>query len=217
MLIKAIDYKKLSDSTLDPTTIDLAYVEGTLKQSIANYDSLTVTVDGNNKVNVSITGKNKWEGLIAQGSYSTMEVSEDNSYYVYNEGQYEDLWEQGAAYVSDGTVTLTKEANDLLLSVVNNEFDGAVIIVSTTSKIDLTSYTKLRFDIDVAQLSSIYIGSLQTNNFNSSPLFGGVPDSDANGYYWDISSYNGEYYLLCELGLDTPGSTSGKIYKVWLE
>ncbi|MDD3048486.1 MAG: DUF5011 domain-containing protein [Bacilli bacterium] len=76
MLIKAIDYKKLNDSTLDPTTIDLAYVEGTLKQSIANYDSLTVTVDGNNKVNVSITGKNKWEGLMAEGSYQSMEVSE---------------------------------------------------------------------------------------------------------------------------------------------
>jgi prepilin-type N-terminal cleavage/methylation domain-containing protein len=78
LLLKAIDLKKLEDNTFDPLNYnsDMMGLLSTLKLSSNNYENIAFTNNGG-KLLLTITGKGKWAGLTACGSYQKMTVSED--------------------------------------------------------------------------------------------------------------------------------------------
>ena len=76
MLIKAIEYKLLEDDTYFVEDLNENNIEAELNISGDNYDSLMVTTENGN-IFVMIEGQNRWAGLIACGTYMTMEVGED--------------------------------------------------------------------------------------------------------------------------------------------
>ena len=77
MLIKAAEYKLLEDDTYDVTDLTHNNVESELNISGDNYESLTVSIDGNGNSYVIIHGQERWEGLIACGTSTTMEIVEN--------------------------------------------------------------------------------------------------------------------------------------------
>jgi type IV pilus assembly protein PilA len=80
MLLKAIDYKVLEDSSFDPTKLNESNLSTTLTNiSNSNYQTVTVTTL-NGRPYVAIQGKNKWNGLVAYGSLTNMAVTDSSSY-----------------------------------------------------------------------------------------------------------------------------------------
>jgi prepilin-type N-terminal cleavage/methylation domain-containing protein len=78
MVIKAIEYKSLEDSSLDITTIKKDSEEDTvssiLKLSSENYEELSIAIDEFNKPSILIVGHNKWAGLTAYGTFRNITV-----------------------------------------------------------------------------------------------------------------------------------------------
>lgn len=80
MVIKAIDYKLLQDTTFDVTTLTAANVESLLGVDAENIETLSVSLVSG-KPSVSITGTGQWEGLSASGTFDSISVS-SSSYVV---------------------------------------------------------------------------------------------------------------------------------------
>jgi type IV pilus assembly protein PilA len=79
MVIKAIAYKMLDDSGFHITSIDETNIESTLGISDDNYQTVKVTTLSGQPY-VVLVGKNKWENLIAYGTYTDMNVSDSSNY-----------------------------------------------------------------------------------------------------------------------------------------
>ena len=90
MVIKAIDYKLLQDSSFDVTTLTAANVESLLGVDGENIKTLAVTLV-NGKPSVSITGTGQWEGLSVSGTFDSIAVTDTPTgptytYYSETEG-----------------------------------------------------------------------------------------------------------------------------------
>lgn len=83
LLIKAIDYKKLEDSTFDPTTLTKENAGSILGIDTSNVSSLTVTMV-NGKPSVSIAGTNKYENITATGTFDSIAVIDTPVYTDYS-------------------------------------------------------------------------------------------------------------------------------------
>ena len=73
MVLKAIDYKKLTNEGYDETTVTQNNIGDILGLSNENYRSLNIAKE-NDKDIISIIGTGKWDGLIACGTYENMMV-----------------------------------------------------------------------------------------------------------------------------------------------
>ncbi|HHX17226.1 MAG TPA: DUF5011 domain-containing protein, partial [Mollicutes bacterium] len=78
LVLKAIDYKKLSAAEFDPSLITKNNLTEELGLSDVNYESVNFAVEDNVLI-VSIIGKDKWDGLIACGTFRNMKVVENAS------------------------------------------------------------------------------------------------------------------------------------------
>jgi type IV pilus assembly protein PilA len=79
LIIKAIEYKALQDSSFDPTTLTTANIETQLSGvSASNIDTINVT-KLNGKPYVVISGKSKWDNLVVAGSYDNIKVTDTTS------------------------------------------------------------------------------------------------------------------------------------------
>jgi prepilin-type N-terminal cleavage/methylation domain-containing protein len=84
MLLKAVDYKLLEDSSYDITSINTTNIENILRISPNNYQAITISMVSG-KPYIIVEGKNKWSGLVAHGSYTDM---------IVTEGSYESVTDQ---------------------------------------------------------------------------------------------------------------------------
>ncbi|MDD2489914.1 MAG: type II secretion system protein, partial [Bacilli bacterium] len=75
-VIKAINYKILQDGTFETSSLNVGNLGEKLNISSNNYESLNVSKDSNNNFYVYIEGKNKWNGLVACGTYTDIVVEE---------------------------------------------------------------------------------------------------------------------------------------------
>ncbi len=78
LILKAADYKRINDDSFDITSIDVTKVSSILNLSNKNYESVKITMENNLPV-ISIVGKDKWQGLIACGTFHNMMVTESIS------------------------------------------------------------------------------------------------------------------------------------------
>ena len=78
LVLKAVDLRKIGTESFNPMDYndDLEGLLTTLNLSGENYESIVFTTNGD-KLLVTITGKGKWAGLTACGSYQNMKVSDD--------------------------------------------------------------------------------------------------------------------------------------------
>jgi type IV pilus assembly protein PilA len=89
MLLKQIDYKMMEDSSLNLANINVTNLDTSLNLSNSNYQTVSVTTL-NGKPYVVLQGKNKWSGLVAYGSYASMNVTDSSSYTtVVNQLSYD--------------------------------------------------------------------------------------------------------------------------------
>ena len=75
LLIKAIDYKKMGDTTFDQTVVNKENINDLLGLSDENYNKVNITVSEDVTI-LTVLGKGKWEGLVACGNYRNMLVVE---------------------------------------------------------------------------------------------------------------------------------------------
>jgi prepilin-type N-terminal cleavage/methylation domain-containing protein len=78
MVLKAAEYKKLEDSAFKEADVNQDSINELLGLSNDNYLSLKIALIDNIPI-VTIVGKNKWNGLIACGSYTNIKVVEDEN------------------------------------------------------------------------------------------------------------------------------------------
>lgn len=74
LLIHAMELKAAENDAFDPTTVNETNIKDILNLDDSNYESVTVTVD-DNLIEVTIVGKNKWDGLTATGNTKGILVS----------------------------------------------------------------------------------------------------------------------------------------------
>jgi type IV pilus assembly protein PilA len=120
MLLKQIDYKTMENSSLNPSSITESNINTVLGVSNANYETVSVS-SLKGKPYVVLVGKNKWDGLVAYGIYTNIEVSNDSSYttvvnqlgYDEDKGANEPRLAQGMTPIKwDGTKWVTTSASD---------------------------------------------------------------------------------------------------------
>jgi prepilin-type N-terminal cleavage/methylation domain-containing protein len=73
MVLKSADYKKLENNLFDIKNVTISNLFSLLGLSSDNYTSLNITIEENVPV-ISIVGKNKWNGLVACGTYQNMKI-----------------------------------------------------------------------------------------------------------------------------------------------
>jgi prepilin-type N-terminal cleavage/methylation domain-containing protein len=73
LLLKAIDYKKLGNSSFNSTDVNQSNVADLLGLSSTNYKSIKIVNEENTTI-LTIIGKGKWDGLVACGTYHNMNV-----------------------------------------------------------------------------------------------------------------------------------------------
>ena len=136
----------------------------------------------------------------------------DANGYIYNEGQYEDMWVPG---YTDGAV-LSKETDHLLISITKNATDSGTWV--TDQKIDLTNYNTLEL---CADLMPVEINNAQLIVSTEKMADYSVYDvtSTISWMSWrttaDISSLEGEFYIRIYF-METGSGAKLKIYSVQL-
>lgn len=73
MVLKAIDYKELENGNFNPITINKDNINDLLGLSGANYSSINIIVENQIPI-ITLVGINKWNGLIACGTFNNMRV-----------------------------------------------------------------------------------------------------------------------------------------------
>lgn len=76
MVLKAIEYAKLKDENFNPADVTKDNITSLLGLSNVNYSNISVVLENNVSI-VNIVGTEKWNGLIACGSYKNMKVVEN--------------------------------------------------------------------------------------------------------------------------------------------
>ncbi|MDD3048695.1 MAG: type II secretion system protein [Bacilli bacterium] len=79
MLIKSINYKKMSNESYNVTEIDETNVESELEADDSNYQNLVVSTFKGEPY-IVIEGKNKWNGKIVYGTFKNMSITTSDSY-----------------------------------------------------------------------------------------------------------------------------------------
>jgi prepilin-type N-terminal cleavage/methylation domain-containing protein len=120
MLLKQIDYKTMENSSLNPSSITESNINTVLGVSNVNYETVSVS-SLKGKPYVVLVGKNKWDGLVAYGIYTNIEVVNDSSYttivnqlgYDEDKGANEPRLAQGMTPIKwDGTKWVATSASD---------------------------------------------------------------------------------------------------------
>lgn len=115
-LAEEISNKQLKDVNFNPTTVNVTNVETILKVSNDNYEQLIVTV-ANEKVVVTVVGKNRWADLVAYGTKDSVQVVSTNDYdelvpNITLNGSTTIAIELGSAFIEPGyTATDTNDGN----------------------------------------------------------------------------------------------------------
>lgn len=223
MILKVIEYKILEDEDFDPTTINETNILSELNISDDNYESITVTIVSG-KPYIEIIGKNKWASFTALGNFNNMIVNDSSSQntaitYLYNEGEHQDQWIAG---YKDGTSTISKEADHLLISAEFGDTTGV-----TNEMIDLTDINKIWVDwihtgVGSTFTNGRYITITSNSDGFSSPIAQiSLTDNYNNQIeqFLDVESYIGNYYIGITLNAHMmfENHQELKIYNIWLE
>ena len=144
-------------------------------------------------------------------------------FIFYDNGKYPSGEKLISTYSDSGT-SLTEETENLYLQA-ETDFDEASLIVSTSSKKDLSNYTKLKISVKnyTKQGTSpgifAWLAVAEKNNDFNKVAFTSI---ESNGEISvDITSLNAEYY--CKIILNVDGTTTSdgmlkmRINKMWLE
>jgi prepilin-type N-terminal cleavage/methylation domain len=75
MVIKTVEHKILQDNSFNPSTVEETNIDSLLDISNINYQILTVKMM-DEKVYVTIVGKNKWSNLTASGTRKNIQVTD---------------------------------------------------------------------------------------------------------------------------------------------
>jgi prepilin-type N-terminal cleavage/methylation domain-containing protein len=78
LILKAMDYKTLENASFNPTTVNEENITNLLGLSNANYSDIKI-VNKEDTLIVTISGKGKWAGLVACGTYQNMSVYNSTS------------------------------------------------------------------------------------------------------------------------------------------
>lgn len=120
MLLKDMDYKMITNESLDVTSINETNITDILGQSNDNYETIKV-ITLNGKPYIVVRGKNKWDGLVAYGSYTSMSVTDSSNYstvinqlgYDSNKGVNEPKLVAGMTPIKwNGSAWVTTTASD---------------------------------------------------------------------------------------------------------
>jgi len=76
MILKGVDYQLLQDSTYLDDSINKSKLITDLDISAMNYEEITLSYTADKKVYIYIKGKEKWDGLVACGTFNNILVGD---------------------------------------------------------------------------------------------------------------------------------------------
>ena len=207
LLLKAIDYKELSNNDFDETKVTKDNIEELLGLSNQNYESINIAVEDNVSI-ISIIGAGKWDGFIACGTFKDMNVVEnaaecvgdsippvltilgDNPTNMYVGETYSDA---GATAIDNlagnltsnivamGTVNPIIPGTYTITYTVKDLFDNETIAIRTVNVID-NAFPMITFNPNGNTTYS------KTRNTVISATDLGLMDDDSLKYAWTTSS-----------------------------
>jgi len=236
LVLKAIDYKKLSAAEFDPSVITKDNFAEELGLSDVNYESVNFAVEDNVLI-VSIIGKDKWDGLIACGTFRNMKVVEnasqcegdfippvltvlgDNPVNIYIGETYTDAGaialDNLAGNITDkiiitGTVNPNVPGEYTITYTIKDLFDNETTATRTINVID-NAFPIIDFNPNG---NSTYAKS-RTTTIDVRDL--GIIDNDSLKYVWtllDTEPQENEFNTTFINGgtVSTPASVSGSYY-----
>jgi prepilin-type N-terminal cleavage/methylation domain-containing protein len=122
MIAKAIETERARDSDFNPISIDANSLPTILSLPNGNYDSVDVVMI-DNEIYIASVGKDKWDGLVACGTYGNMEVTEGNTCDIFTEPTAESCFTFNSA---TGTITNYDRANCPMYVVIPNTIGGVM-------------------------------------------------------------------------------------------
>ena len=206
LFLKAINYKKLTNTDFDPTILDVNNIDEELGLSPANYSSVNIAIVDNEEV-ISIIGEGKWEGFIACGTFRNMKVVENASECEGDTippvltllGDNPVTMYVGEDYVDPGATAFDNLSGDItdkivVTGTVNLNVPGTYIISYTVNDL-FENVTTVTRTINVLDIEAPMI----TFNPNGNPTYAkerttaitvtdlGVIDNNSLRYIWTIS------------------------------
>lgn len=242
MVIKTINYKLYEDSSYAVDQINIDKVNSDLKLSTVNYTAVSVQKDNNGNPYITIQGKNKWNGLVACGTYNNMLITENIEQCpgippvgaLYWHGTEIVSWIEG--YDNSPDITPAKKSDNLNF---NNPGEGSYFNLESTyvteEMVDLTNWNYLKAqvalkinEITIWKTISIDISGITGEHYIrihglvswGSPVGSYVRgylvasiNRDANRDDYVVRGYQDEF----PGKTFTAGETECRFYKVWLE
>jgi prepilin-type N-terminal cleavage/methylation domain-containing protein len=132
MVLVAINYQKQRDDNFDETSVNAENIDDVLGLSNENYQTLTVEIK-DTKLNITIVGKNKWDGYIAYGTMDNMRVVKSGDYDVTPPvitllGNSTVTIEVGSTYTDAGaTATDNHDGNITSNIVIDNKVNPSTV------------------------------------------------------------------------------------------
>lgn len=207
-------------TTLEPSnTTNKRITWSSSDESIATVDDKgLVTGVSNGTVTITATTKN---GINNSYEVIVSPFYEDNKVYIYKGGQINTAEIDGITFSPSNGGEFTMTMSSGYIYMYFGRSNAATRIAATTSKVDLTDYTKVCFEYDATgQIDNIY-NYVTFGIRTDAPLSGAYTKSIDEKYTkstafvktLDISEITGEYYISAA----TPSLNPIRIYKIWLE
>jgi prepilin-type N-terminal cleavage/methylation domain-containing protein len=239
MILKAVENKKYENENFDVTSINIDNIDEILGLSNTDYRSINIETEGKNTV-ITVIGINKWNGLIACGTYKNMRVVEsandcssdvtdpvitllgDNPTSIYLGEFYTDA---GATAIDnrDGNIT----GNILITSNINPSVIGSYTVTYmvtdmagniATARRTVNVIDSVKPDITIDPNGSTVLGKLESVKISATD-FGGV-DNNSLKYVWtdNTTEPSADLFTLSYINnqsIPGPSDVSGTYY-LWV-
>ena len=206
--------------------IDNLTTSSSLKELIDRQELLTNSIEVQKNTLKSILESKNVEVSEEEDKLSILiqkvdELSESPIKWIYKDGVEKVEITSFTSGHSDYTyLPITKKEGYIDLSITNRA--NTFVHLSTKDKIDLTNYSKLKFEIDTNEVYSLgYVGNTlsidSVFNGTSQPAVLLINKVGRNVFELDIKNISGEHYVCHSIQRVSVGSISSKVYKIWLE
>jgi prepilin-type N-terminal cleavage/methylation domain-containing protein len=146
MVLKAIQYKQLENETFNPLTITKENMQSLIGVSSNDYQQINLQIVGKD-LKIVLLGINKWDGLVAYGTFRNMKVVNTNEYDVVPPlitilGDNPSSVDENTIYLdANATANDAKDGVISIKSVVVRNSAGEVVSNVDTSSVDVYTVT----------------------------------------------------------------------------
>ena len=219
-------YETVEEVLTHTNTVNNLSTSSSLKELIDRQELLTNSIEVQKNTLKSLLESKNVEVSEVENKLSILiqkvnELSESPIKWIYKDGVEKVEITSFTSGHSDYTyLPITKKEGYIDLSITNRA--NTFVHLSTKDKIDLTNYSKLKFEIDTNEVYSLgYVGNTlsidSVFNGTSQPAVLLINKVGRNVFELDIKNISGEHYVCHSIQRVSVGSISSKVYKIWLE